>query len=88
MSPKEKGGDLVKSYIFPVVVEPDNDAWRAFVPVLEAKGASTWGKTKEEALRNIEEVVQMVVESLLEDGESLPKEVTVSDQPMIAVTVG
>ena len=57
----------MKSYIFPVVIEPDADAWRAYVPQLEARGAATWGRTKEEALRNIQEVSQMVIEELLED---------------------
>ncbi len=78
----------MKSYVFPVVVEPDEDVWRAYVPELETKGAATWGKTKEEALKNIQEVAQMVVEEMLEDGEPLPPSVTVSDKPVVAVTVG
>jgi len=77
----------VKSYVFRVVLEQDEDVWRAFIPELEAKGAATWGKTKEEALRNIHEVAQMVVESLLEDGESLPTRITEIDQAVVAVTV-
>jgi predicted RNase H-like HicB family nuclease len=64
---------MVKSYVFRVVLEPDQDVWRAFIPELEAKGAATWGNTKEEALRNIHEVAQMVIEALLEDGEPLPR---------------
>jgi predicted RNase H-like HicB family nuclease len=35
------------------------------IPDLEKAGAATWGKTREEALRNIQEVAQMVIESLL-----------------------
>ena len=77
----------MKSYVFPVVIEPDEDIWRAYIPELEAKGAATWGPTREEALRNIQEVAQLVIEELLEDGEALPPSVTVSDQPMVAVTV-
>jgi len=77
----------MKSYLFPVVVEPDEDVWRAYVPDLEARGAATWGKTREEALRNIQEVAQMVIEQLLEDGEQLPTSVTISDRPVVAVTV-
>jgi len=77
----------VKSYVFRVVLEPDEDAWRAYIPELESKGGATWGKTKEEALRNIHEVAQMVIESLLEDGESLPPRVTEIDEPVVAVTV-
>jgi len=68
-------------------LEPDQDVWRAFIPELEAKGAATWGNTKEEALRNIHEVAQMVIESLLEDGEPLPPRITEIDQPVVAVTV-
>jgi predicted RNase H-like HicB family nuclease len=82
------GGEDVKSYLFPVVVEQDADAWRAYVPELEARGAATWGNTKDEAIKNIQEATQMVIETLLEDGEALPSIVTVSDQPMVAVTVG
>jgi predicted RNase H-like HicB family nuclease len=77
----------MKSYIFPVVVEPDEDVWRAHVPQLEQRGAATWGHTKEEALRNIQEVAQMVIEDLLEEGEPLPAAVTVSEQPVVAVSV-
>ena len=78
----------MKSYIFPVTLEPDEDVWRAYVPELEEKGAATWGRTREEALRNIQEVAQIVIEVLLEDGEPLPPNVTVTDQPTIAVSVG
>lgn len=78
----------MKSYIFPVVLEPDEDVWRAYIPELEAKGAATWGHTKDEALKNIQEVAQMVIEALLEDGEQLPPSIAVSEQPMVAVSVG
>ena len=77
----------MKSYVFRVVLEPDQDVWRAFIPELEARGAATWGNTKEEALRNIHEVAQMVIEALLEDGEPLPPRLTEIDQPVVAVTV-
>jgi len=77
----------MKSYVFRVVLEPDEDSWRAYIPELEAKGGATWGRTKEEALRNIHEVAQMVIESLLEDGETLPPRVTEVDEPVVAVTV-
>ena len=77
----------MKSYLFPVVVEPDQDVWRAYVPDLEARGAATWGHTREEAMRNIQEVAQMVIEQVLEDGEKLPASISVSDKPLVAVTV-
>ncbi|HKO03719.1 MAG TPA: type II toxin-antitoxin system HicB family antitoxin [Candidatus Acidoferrales bacterium] len=77
----------MKSYVFRVVLEPDETSWRAYIPELEAKGAATWGKTKEEALRNIHKVARMVIESLLEDGESLLPRVTEVDEPVVAGTV-
>ena len=67
----------MKSYVFHVVIEPDEDVWRAYIPELEAKGAATWDPTRDEALRNIQEVAQLVIEELLEDGEVLPPGVTV-----------
>jgi predicted RNase H-like HicB family nuclease len=48
---------------FRIVVEPDEDRWRAYFPELEAQGASTWGYTKERALQHIREVLEMIVES-------------------------
>ena len=66
----------MKTYTFNVVVEPDEDRWHAECPPLVRQGAATWGHTKEEALQNIEEVVKMVVESLIERGESIPESPT------------
>ncbi|MCC6144904.1 MAG: type II toxin-antitoxin system HicB family antitoxin [Candidatus Hydrogenedentes bacterium] len=77
----------MSTYIVPIVVEPDENRWRAYVPPLEHRGASTWGYTRQEAMTNIQEVVQMVVEGMLEDGEPLPEEVRVLEQPSVAVTI-
>ena len=63
----------MKSYTFKVVVEPDEDRWHAFCPALEREGCATWGHTREEALKNIDEVIQLVVESMIEHGEQLPQ---------------
>lgn len=57
-----------KTYTFKVVVEPDEDRWFAYCPALHTKGAATWGYTQEEALKNIREVLEMTVESIIEDG--------------------
>src|ERR1035441_4280993 len=40
---------------------------------LAGQGGATWGNTQQEALKNIQEVVQMVVESLMEHGEAWAK---------------
>lgn len=76
-----------RSYTFRVVIEKDEDVWRAYVPTLEEQGAATWGHTKEEALKNIQEVLQMVVEEFLEEGKPVPTDVTVSKEPLVTITV-
>lgn len=59
----------MRTYIFKAVVEPDENLWSAYCPVLLEQGAATWGHTRAEALENLQEVVQMVLESLVEHGE-------------------
>ena len=77
----------MKSYVFRVIIEPDEDVWHVKVPELESKGAATWGATKEEALRNIQEVARVVIEEMLEDGDPIPEGVKVYDEPLVSVTV-
>lgn len=54
-------------------------------------GAATWGYTRAEALRNIQDVARMVVDSLVEHGEALPSEpydqVQILAEPQVAVIV-
>ena len=66
----------MKTHTFKVIAEPDDDRWHAYCPALESQGASTWGHTREEALRHIQEVVQLVVDSMIKHGEALPGEST------------
>ena len=81
----------MKTYAFKVLVEPDEDRWFAYCPALKKQGAATWGYTQEEALKNIREVVEMVVEELIEDGELVPETpeqgVHVFSDPQAMVTV-
>lgn len=80
-------GDM-KTYLFKVVVEPDEDRWSACCPVLLKQGAATWGTTREEALQHVNEVVHMVVaELIIEDGEPIPEDVSVSREPLVSVTL-
>jgi predicted RNase H-like HicB family nuclease len=79
--------DRMTTYVFKVVIEPDEDAWHAYCPALLPQGAATWGTTKEEALKHINEVVHMVVTELIEDGEPVPTDVQVSPEPLVSVTV-
>jgi predicted RNase H-like HicB family nuclease len=90
----------MKTYTFKVVVEPDEDAvgnpaWHAYCPALESVGAATSGRTRDEALKNINEVVRMIVEESLEEGRPLPEGSTddvegadvSKETPRVAVTV-
>jgi len=90
----------MKTYSFQVVVEPDEDAlgnpaWYAYCPALESVGAATSGRIRDEALKNIDEVVHMIVEESLEEGRPLPEDpsddVEVAgvsrEAPRIAVTL-
>lgn len=80
----------MKTYVFKVVMEPDAEGWHVRCPALAPHGAATWGKTKEEALQHIREVVEMILEELAEEGAPVPEEphgaVTVSEEPLVTVT--
>jgi predicted RNase H-like HicB family nuclease len=94
-----KGVGQMKTYTFTVVLEkdkwpdePDEKAvWQAYIPQLKDKGGATWGDTKAEALKNIEEVAQMTIESMIEHNEPIPsepfKEVCGAQTPFVVVTV-
>ena len=81
----------MKTYTFKVVVEPDEGGFHAYCPALRHLGAVTQGATEEEALKNIHEVVQMIVDELQEEGAPLPSSSSddgeVSDRTRVAVTV-
>ena len=59
-------------YQFTVIIEPDEDAYHAYAPVLP--GCHTFGSTIEEAQANIKEAIALHVESMQESGELLPIE--------------
>jgi predicted RNase H-like HicB family nuclease len=90
----------MKTYNFKVVIEPDEDArgnpaWHAYCPALVAIGASTSGRTREEALNNINDIVRRIVKEFIEEGRSLTEgadeDVEVAEisqeEPRMAVTV-
>jgi predicted RNase H-like HicB family nuclease len=81
----------MKTYTFKVIVEPDNDRWHASCPALEKYGAATWGASNEEAHRHIQEVAQMIIEELTEDGIAIPEgpkeDLEISSETRIAVTL-
>ena len=89
----------MKTYSFQVVLEKDkwpdepdeNAVWRAYIPALEHQGAASWGYTQKEALKNLQDAVDLLIEYLLEHEKELPIEpcsqIQVSDVPLIALNV-
>lgn len=77
----------MKTYLFKAVLEKDkwpdeseeNAVWRAYVPALSA--AHAWGDTAQEALENLRNAVDLILEDLLEQGKPIPEE------PVVAVLV-
>ena len=101
----------MKTYTFQVVIEEDEwlderikePVWRAYISALVHQGASSWGYTQKEALKNLKDAVDLLIESLLEQGEEIDFEsllanqkenlsesrsqIQISDVPLIAVIV-
>ena len=101
----------MKTYTFEVIIEEDewlderikDPVWRAYIPELVHKGASSWGYTQKEALKNLQDAVDLLFEYLSEQGgeinlDSLLRhqeegssescsQIQVSDVPLITVTI-
>jgi predicted RNase H-like HicB family nuclease len=85
----------MKSYVFKVVIEqdkwpdePDEKAiWRASVPALPS--AHAWGDTQQQALENLRNAVELIIEDLRERQEEIPMAAVerVSDDPLLTVHV-
>ncbi|MBI4641856.1 MAG: type II toxin-antitoxin system HicB family antitoxin [Candidatus Tectomicrobia bacterium] len=87
----------MKTYTFKVILEKDKwpdesdekAIWRAYIPILPA--AHAWGDTKQQALENLKNAVDLIIEDLIERGQTIPEEprmyVQTSDEPLVTVTV-
>jgi antitoxin HicB len=76
----------MRTHVFAVHVERDPDGrWTAGCPTLS--GCVTWGETKSQALRNIQEAVEAYVADMMESGEPLPAGIVVLNEPAVSVTV-
>ena len=67
----------MKSYVFKVVVEPDQfengaPAFHAYCPAL--KGCHSWGHSAAEVMVNIREAIELYVEDLTEAGDPIPSD--------------
>lgn len=101
----------MKTYTFEVIIEEDkwlderikDPVWRAYISSLVHQGASSWGYTQRETLKNLRDAVELRFEYLSEQGEeinldSLLKhqeesssesrlQIHVNDVPLIALTI-
>jgi predicted RNase H-like HicB family nuclease len=63
---------------FKVVLEPNEDGgYTVHVPILP--GCISEGNSREEALANIKEAIELYIESLEDDGEPIPSEADVEE---------
>lgn len=58
--------------MYTVVIEPDEDAYHAYVPVLP--GCHTFGATVDEALRHIQEAIALYIDGLVANDQPVPVE--------------
>ena len=79
----------MKIYLFQVALQREEDGrWSVWIPTLP--GLASWGHTKEEALRNIQDAAEAYVEDMIVAEELIPVQagkVIVLDSPAVAVTV-
>ena len=77
----------MKTHVFQVEIDQDDDGrWSATCPALS--GCATWGRTQDEALRNIREAVEVYVEDMVAAGETLPTATEVIEVPAVSVVTG
>ncbi len=62
--------DVAKKHIFEAIIEPDEDRYHVYI--LGLKGCRSWGRTEEEAEKNIHEALELYLEALIEDGDPIP----------------
>ncbi len=69
---------------FKVVLEPnESGGYTVYVPLLP--GCISEGDTREEALKNIKEAIELYIESLEADGEPVPSEKDI-EEAVVEVT--
>ena len=77
----------MKTYVFHVELEPDEDGWHVFYPPWRKIGASTWGATRAAAMQNIREVLELLLEEFEEEGQPVAAAelLTIAEGSLVAV---
>ena len=76
----------LKNYVFKVVVEPDEfeDGRKAFsARCPELPGAVSYGATEAEALENVKEAIQLVIEEFRSQGRDIPNALAESETAVV-----
>lgn len=60
----------MKHYQFPIIIEQDADGYYAACPTLQ--GCYTQGETYEEVVKNIKDVIRLVLEDREHEQEEIP----------------
>jgi predicted RNase H-like HicB family nuclease len=82
-----RGDSRATTYLFPVKLEEDEDGrWIATCPSLS--GCETWGATKQIALRNLHELLEIRVADALDAGQHLPVGTKVLDDTVLTTMNG
>ena len=63
----------MKTYTYTINITPDNEG-NFIVTVPALQGCHTFGKTIDEAIVNAREAIQCYLESLVKEGDPIPKE--------------
>ncbi len=71
-----------------VMVERDDEAWRAVCPSLRDHGAVTGGKNREEALTHMEGVLAMILSEITASGATPPPDEVVPGGIALTVETG
>ncbi len=83
-----RGDRTVKTYVFSIELKEEVDGrWSTWAP--NFPGLTTWGHTKEEALRNMHDAAEAYLDDLIEAGEPLPAagKIEILESPAVAVTL-
>lgn len=85
-APQRAARKTARTHLYQLEFIPEDDgSWTVDVPDLP--GCVTWGKTREEAIRNAHDAVLLYVEALRGEGSPIPHGVALLERPAIAVTV-
>lgn len=84
------GDHPMSTYVFRVELQQEADGrWSVWVPAVA--GCASWGSTRDDALRNIQEALQSHLEAMVADGDPIPDprpgEVEVLAAPAVAVNL-